>query len=108
MTGDGSSSYVLSHVMRKPVPGRSHRAARRRTAQRDDRTVAQNAMDRMRLIDRPEENLSPPTYLKLSRIRYDKSRGVALSVPHPCFWVSLQFLCANTMSFQLSLRKLFC
>lgn len=43
--------------MRKPVPGRSHRAARRRTAQRDDRTVAQ-ATDRMRLIDRPEELFS--------------------------------------------------
>ncbi len=42
-------------VMGKPVPGRSHRAARRRAAQRDDRTVALGAMDRMRLIDRPEE-----------------------------------------------------
>lgn len=59
MAGGGSSSYVLSHGMREPVPGRSHRAARRRAAQRDDRTVAPGAMDRMRLIDRPEEDFLP-------------------------------------------------
>src|SRR5215207_7064252 len=55
MAGDCSSSYVPAHVMSRPVPGRLHRAARRRAAQRDDRTVAPGAMDRMRLIDRPEE-----------------------------------------------------
>src|SRR5215207_3169084 len=58
MAGDCSSSYVPAHVMSRPVPGRLHRAARRRAAQRDDRTVAPGAMDRMRLIDRPEEPFS--------------------------------------------------
>ena len=75
MAGDCSSSYVLSHVMRKPVPGRSHRAARRRTAQRDDRTVALNAMDRMRLIDRPEEVLLSP-YLLISMRQLDAIQSI--------------------------------
>jgi len=38
MAGDCSSSYVPFHMVIGSVPGRPHRAARRRTAQRDDRT----------------------------------------------------------------------